>query len=937
MASQSSLVPTAGQSRALVIYVRFRDDIGPSREWPVTLTSPPAFADDLIAPTPNPASFPPESVTRFYHDQSDPTNPLIIYGDTYPEVVVSDHDEFHYYQRDADGNLQESGYGVLTQEVLEEVDPDVDFTQYDRNGDGEIDYVIIVVRANPEGFCYDPRPSCPTTTNRPGAAATFSGVSSLQAESGTIFDTRWPAGQPPVLEFDGVRLNWREGSYIFNQRAGNVIPHKYHQGLWAHEIGHDLWGPHLSAITSNDVPAGPPGNPAPTRRAGYALMPGAGGAVPVYSYRIISPYERVRMGWLSCPPLTADATVTLGSLATTGDCRSFTVQPGGDERTIFIANYQRDTFYTELDCFCEGDPDFQCGDVCSAFYAEDGLLATGLLPSMIDDGNGQYDREDDYDELVADNTLINGITSEDAFGDLYSEETKTQITPWTRPNTSGFTLYPAAYTPADVAWQAIDRVRYASGSSGPIRFDFVQDFRQAPTLRADSWIGDETGTLTVPGSFTVTDGATAHVAAALTLQDAFTVEGGSLVTIEAEDGGPTEHRISARGASRLGDGSPTGRNEVVTGNATLLTFGGGQGNPTLELGDYARVISSGLVLFASNLDVIRMGDCAEVMADGGTIVNNTDFEFRTTCSCTIARNDGTFELGAAAAVAYDDGAFVANQAGGAYVLGAGALLDVRATASAARVDPGTAFTLASDAQIRLANADAWTGTSAEPVRIEGGTLEVTGSPFALGDLDLDGAALHVTGTADVEHYTTSGSLVLGPGFRVDQGARYRGSAGGVPQGAAALIAARPERAWLEEERVLSERNSGLDIAASDPVATSTRAEQATAVTAGAASAVQRAREANPVDGVGASAFALEAYPNPFNPVAEVTYTLPTAAEVFLVVYDVTGREVSRLAEGLRPAGRHRARFDGSQLASGTYVVRLQAGTHVAAHTIVLMK
>jgi hypothetical protein len=80
------------------------------------------------------------------------------------------------------------------------------------------------------------------------------------------------------------------------------------------------------------------------------------------------------------------------------------------------------------------------------------------------------------------------------------------------------------------------------------------------------------------------------------------------------------------------------------------------------------------------------------------------------------------------------------------------------------------------------------------------------------------------------------------------------------------------------------------------------------------------------------AVALEAYPNPVGSgqatgsATAVRFGLPAAADVALVVYDVLGREVARLAEGERAAGWHEARFDASALPSGRYVVRLVAGS-----------
>lgn len=70
------------------------------------------------------------------------------------------------------------------------------------------------------------------------------------------------------------------------------------------------------------------------------------------------------------------------------------------------------------------------------------------------------------------------------------------------------------------------------------------------------------------------------------------------------------------------------------------------------------------------------------------------------------------------------------------------------------------------------------------------------------------------------------------------------------------------------------------------------------------------------------------YPNPFNPVTTIAYTLPAAGRVSLQVFDLLGREVKMLHQGLRNAGRYTAVWDGTdqmgQLqASGVYYYRLR--------------
>ena len=73
------------------------------------------------------------------------------------------------------------------------------------------------------------------------------------------------------------------------------------------------------------------------------------------------------------------------------------------------------------------------------------------------------------------------------------------------------------------------------------------------------------------------------------------------------------------------------------------------------------------------------------------------------------------------------------------------------------------------------------------------------------------------------------------------------------------------------------------------------------------------------------AVTLGAYPNPFRTSTSIRFALPEAAPVRVVVYDVIGQEVARLADGVAEAGVHELRLDGAGLPSGTYVVRLTAG------------
>ncbi len=99
--------------------------------------------------------------------------------------------------------------------------------------------------------------------------------------------------------------------------------------------------------------------------------------------------------------------------------------------------------------------------------------------------------------------------------------------------------------------------------------------------------------------------------------------------------------------------------------------------------------------------------------------------------------------------------------------------------------------------------------------------------------------------------------------------------------------------------------------------------------------VWRVDTATDVDGeVVPSSFRLEApYPNPFSTTTRISYVLEAPSPVRLTVYDLLGREVVRLAEGLQPAGPHAVVLDGTGLPDGLYLIRLDAGGRVQTRAV----
>ena len=80
-----------------------------------------------------------------------------------------------------------------------------------------------------------------------------------------------------------------------------------------------------------------------------------------------------------------------------------------------------------------------------------------------------------------------------------------------------------------------------------------------------------------------------------------------------------------------------------------------------------------------------------------------------------------------------------------------------------------------------------------------------------------------------------------------------------------------------------------------------------------------------------------AFPNPFNPITTISYGLPLDTEISLNVYDIKGRIITTLIEGIRTAGMHSVDWNAENLPSGVYFVKLNAGEFTQTHKLLLIK
>ena len=87
---------------------------------------------------------------------------------------------------------------------------------------------------------------------------------------------------------------------------------------------------------------------------------------------------------------------------------------------------------------------------------------------------------------------------------------------------------------------------------------------------------------------------------------------------------------------------------------------------------------------------------------------------------------------------------------------------------------------------------------------------------------------------------------------------------------------------------------------------------------------------------------LSVEPNPFNPRTRITFVLDTPQMCRLTVFDLRGRTLTVLVDGLQAAGRHESSWDGTDargdtLASGTYLLGLRAGAYTETRKIMLVR
>ena len=84
------------------------------------------------------------------------------------------------------------------------------------------------------------------------------------------------------------------------------------------------------------------------------------------------------------------------------------------------------------------------------------------------------------------------------------------------------------------------------------------------------------------------------------------------------------------------------------------------------------------------------------------------------------------------------------------------------------------------------------------------------------------------------------------------------------------------------------------------------------------------------------------HPNPFNPITNLRYYIPQDVNVNITIYDMMGRQIKTLANGIQSSGYKSVQWDatnnqGKPVSAGVYLYKIQAGDFVDTKKMILLK
>ncbi len=82
---------------------------------------------------------------------------------------------------------------------------------------------------------------------------------------------------------------------------------------------------------------------------------------------------------------------------------------------------------------------------------------------------------------------------------------------------------------------------------------------------------------------------------------------------------------------------------------------------------------------------------------------------------------------------------------------------------------------------------------------------------------------------------------------------------------------------------------------------------------------------------------LRNYPNPFNSSTKISYEINNTGDVAIDIFDILGRKVETLINGIQPAGKYSLVWEATGLPSGIYFARLESNDQVTSNKMIFLK
>jgi len=403
---EPAIDPHKPHNKVLVIFVQYVNEIQHVSHcwdgWPVD--NVPDWADSLIVASTDPADFTPGSLNHYFYTMSGGAH--FIYGDYHDTIVVLDY-WLQWYRDNAT-------VAELCQEIIDKVDPTVDFADYDVDPqDGVVDMVCLLLRTDiPWGW---------------------QGGTWLGSETLTTDDFQGPT----PITLNGCYPG--SGTIQFSPNLIGTV------AVMAHEYSHQIFVP--EALVPTCRYAFPSDTWHLNYLSSYGLMDGDGQGTAM------SAFERVHLGWVE-PVLIENTTygVSIPDAISTGTVLKVEIDPAQPDEYFLIENRQRVSFY-ELE-HGDGVGALEC---CNHELESTGLMIyhvdvrdyPGGYPRPahktvdIEAADGMFDPDSGLPDPISGRDDLDGrdgpACAPDTLGtDAFTPGVATSFGPLSNPNTNGY-------------------------------------------------------------------------------------------------------------------------------------------------------------------------------------------------------------------------------------------------------------------------------------------------------------------------------------------------------------------------------------------------------------------------------------------------------------------------------------------------------------------